>query len=686
MKNLKIGTRLVLFIALMLFSTWSGMIYWSYSEFRNNAINQAQDFAENVHTMTLAGLTGMMITGTVGQRAVFLDQIQSTGEIPELNVLRAQAVIEQFGDGVMRHTPDAYEKKVMESGQSYFEVEEDKGTLRAIIPAKASTSFLGKNCLQCHAAKEGSVLGIVSMRVSLKKSEAAVQTFTFKIITTVSILVGLMLILVYVFIRRTVSKPLADVCVHLHAIADGDLKGVIVVNREDETGDLLHSMQTMQGALSRLVFDVHKIVEAAAQGDFTVRINADSQKGFGRDLSEQLNSLCETTQSSLSDIVHVAQNLAHGNLNHKIAKFYPGMFGDASRGINGTVDSLREVIDEVRSVVNDAANGIFDQQINPNRKEGYVKTLAELLNRLTLINKKALTDIAHVASGLAAGDLTGKINQEYPGLFGETSAAINKTVFDLQRLICEVVNTANVVYQTAHEIVHGNEDLTQRMKNQSADLESAARDMKNVSLTLNENAASTRQANILAQQSTQMAEEGSQVVMATVSTMGAISNSALKISEIIGVIDSIAFQTNILALNAAVEAARAGEQGKGFAVVASEVRSLASRCAQAATEIKKLISDSADKVKNGTHQVNEAGKTMQTTVEMIYKMSEIIGNISDITNKQSTGVDHAAHSVNEVDQMNRQNGLLVDQAAEYAQSLAAQAKQLQNLMGSFKLK
>src|SRR5574343_1804399 len=138
MKFLKICSRLVLFIALMLFTTWSGMIFWSYMEFRKTSEDQAKAFAENVHTMTLAGLTGMMITGTVGQRSVFLDQIQSTQEIPELSGLRGEAVTQQFGPGIGNHTPDAQERLVFESGLPFFAVEEDKNTLRAILPAKAS--------------------------------------------------------------------------------------------------------------------------------------------------------------------------------------------------------------------------------------------------------------------------------------------------------------------------------------------------------------------------------------------------------------------------------------------------------------------------------------------------------------------------------------------------------------------
>lgn len=685
MANFKIGTRLVLFIALMLFTTWSGMIFWSYMEFRKTSEDQAKAFAENVHTMTLAGLTGMMITGTVGQRSVFLDQIQSTQEIPELSVLRGETVTQQFGPGIGNHTPDVQETQVFQTGQPFFAVEEEKNTLRAILPAKASSAFLGKNCLQCHAVNEGAVLGVVSMRVSLKSSNEAVRSFTRKALLTASALVVGMLILVFLFVRRTVSVPLADVCDHLHQIADGDLNGQIVVTRQDETGDLLHSMQVMQGSLKRLVADVHGMVEAAAQGNFSARLNEDAQKGFGRDLSEQLNLLGKTTQASLNDIVRVAKQLADGNLHDTIGANYPGAFGEASQAINATVDSLRTVIDEVREVVDAAANGMFDLHMETGHRQGYSLTLAELLNRLTDTTRTALKDIAYVAEHLASGNLTTVVDRHHPGLFGETSLAINKTVSDLQTLIQQIVGTVGVVHMAAHEIADGNQDLTSRMKTQALSLEQAADNMTSVARTLHTNAESTTQANELAQQSTSLAEEGRRVMSATVATMTDISESSRQIYDIIGVIDGIAFQTNILALNAAVEAARAGEQGKGFAVVASEVRSLAQRSAQAAQEIKGLIGGSVEKISNGTLQVDEAGKTMDGIVNTIYQMSAIINNISTITQQQSQGVEEASDAVHKVDNMNRENAMLVDHVAASATSLSAQARHLQELMDSFKV-
>jgi methyl-accepting chemotaxis protein len=228
-------------------------------------------------------------------------------------------------------------------------------------------------------------------------------------------------------------------------------------------------------------------------------------------------------------------------------------------------------------------------------------------------------------------------------------------------------------------------DLSNRTEQQASNLEQTAASMEELSSTVKNNASTARQANQLAASASEVAARGGQAVGQVVITMGEIQASSRKIAEIIGVIDGIAFQTNILALNAAVEAARAGEQGRGFAVVAGEVRNLAQRSAQAAREIKQLISDSVQKVDSGSRQVTEAGQTMRDIVEQVKRVADLIGEITSATMEQDSGIGQVNASVTELDQMTQQNAALVEQSAAAAESLKEQAARLAQAVAIFKL-
>ena len=241
------------------------------------------------------------------------------------------------------------------------------------------------------------------------------------------------------------------------------------------------------------------------------------------------------------------------------------------------------------------------------------------------------------------------------------------------------------VAEASAQIAQGNSDLSQRTEQQAAALEETAASMEEFSSTVKQNADNARQANQLALGASKVATEGGEVVQQVVTTMKGINDSSKKIADIISVIDSIAFQTNILALNAAVEAARAGEQGRGFAVVASEVRSLASRSADAAKEIKGLITASVERVEQGSALVDSAGATMTEVVSSIKRVTEIMGKISAASDEQSSGVAQLGQAMGEMDQSTQQNAALVEENAAAAASLKSQAQQLVQLVGVFKL-
>jgi methyl-accepting chemotaxis protein-2 (aspartate sensor receptor) len=254
-----------------------------------------------------------------------------------------------------------------------------------------------------------------------------------------------------------------------------------------------------------------------------------------------------------------------------------------------------------------------------------------------------------------------------------------------QQMIGSVRSSVDSITTASSEIATGNADLSQRTEQQAGSLQQTASSMEQMTATVRANAEAALAAEKLARSASEVAVRGGATVGTVVSTMDEINASSKKIADIIGVIDGIAFQTNILALNAAVEAARAGEQGRGFAVVASEVRSLAQRSADAAKEIKGLIGASVDRVEAGSRLVADAGKTMSEIVGSVQRVSDIIGEISTAAAEQSDGIGQVNQSVNQLDQMTQQNAALVEQSTAAAESLKDQAARLAQAVGSFRL-
>jgi aerotaxis receptor len=285
---------------------------------------------------------------------------------------------------------------------------------------------------------------------------------------------------------------------------------------------------------------------------------------------------------------------------------------------------------------------------------------------------RPLDEAVHVARAIAGGDLARfeiRRGDEITGLL----RALNQMSANLFAIVSDVGENVAGVMSASTQIASGNQDLSSRTEQQASSLEETAASMEELTSTVKQNADNARQANQLAVSASEVAVKGGSVVSQVVDTMGSINASSKKIVDIIGVIDGIAFQTNILALNAAVEAARAGEQGKGFAVVASEVRNLAQRSASAAKEIKTLIGDSVQKVEAGSKQVAEAGRTMEEIVGSVRRVTDIMGEITAASQEQTSGIEQINQAISQMDQVTQQNAALVEEASATAQLLQEQA-------------
>ncbi|MDP3539191.1 MAG: methyl-accepting chemotaxis protein [Azonexus sp.] len=574
-----------------------------------------------------------------------------------------------------------------------FWAELDKNFLPAVAAREQSALEASlKQMRQYYEAHRTGVEDTVSVANQFAESslkQLMESSRTNSIVMTIAIILGCALVLfgmksLAASLNRRIGGEPADAVGVANRIARGDLSGTVVVGQGDSSS-MLAAMKLMQDSLSSLVDDIRQMVLAAEKGDLGKRIGLDGKQGFGKEIAVALNQLMVVTDTSLQDVSRVASALAAGDLSQKVDAVYPGAFGQTAGAVNATVSALVQVVDEVRSIVDAAARGDFGHQIDTGRKQGYPKTLIDLLNSLSTTAEQALSDISSVSQSLAEGDLTHKIEKVYPGLFGETADGINTTVVNLQVLIGNVVSAVDAISTAAREISAGNSELSSRTEEQASSLEQTAASIEQFTATAQQNTESAKQANHLGQSASAIALRGGEIVKASAATMLEIQDSSRKISDIISVIEGIAFQTNILALNAAVEAARAGDQGKGFAVVATEVRALALRTAQAAKEISALIRESASKVEHGTTQAERAGQSMNEIMGAISNLSAIVASISSASMEQTIGIEQVNRAVAQMDEVTQQNAALVEEAAAAAESLEEQSQQLQRQVSAFKL-
>ncbi len=361
------------------------------------------------------------------------------------------------------------------------------------------------------------------------------------------------------------------------------------------------------------------------------------------------------------------------------------------KSFNRTGDALKKLSEAVQK-----ENGLFQEQSQSMAGSAAVMVAMAVLIGLIAVGavsiwthrliSRPIDQVLRATEDLRTGegDLTRKL-PSMPGEFGQLSKSMNGFVGQLHDLIAQVAINAGEIANAARQISAGNTDLSARTEEQASTLEETASSMEEFTSTIRQNADNTKLANGLALSASDAARKGGSIAAKAVEKMAAINSSSRKIGEIISVIDSIAFQTNILALNAAVEAARAGEQGRGFAVVAGEVRALAQRSAAAAKEIKELISNSVDQVGEGTQLVNEAGTSMQNIVVGIQQVTEIINDISVASHEQATGIEQVNRAIVQMEDVTQQNAALVEEAAAAAESMREQAEVLSELVSRFKL-
>jgi methyl-accepting chemotaxis protein len=540
------------------------------------------------------------------------------------------------------------------------------------------------------------------------------------------IVVLILMALIYWMIRTLVRDPLQQLVLPaFRALSGGRYDNKLDIARNDEIGQVMQGLETMQNRLGFEIADTKRKSDEMAR----VKVALDNVSTPVR-VADPLGMVIYANKTMVETLRRIEPTLKAQNPKFSVESFVGSSIGNlyadpaaalkrlaaltattetimdiggrtyrvlTSPVVNdqgerlGSVGEWQDRTDqlaverEIAGIVDGARQGDLDRRIETIGKEGFFLALAEGINGLLSTTQEALQATSSVLSAVAQGELTRTIDADYAGIFGQLKTDTNSTIERLREVVGRIKEATEAINIAAKEIAAGNQDLSSRTEEQASSLEETASSMEELNATVRQNAESARQANELASSSNEIATRGGQMVKQVVQTMTGIQASSQKIADIVGVIDSIAFQTNILALNAAVEAARAGEQGRGFAVVASEVRNLAQRSATAAKEIKALIAESVDKVESGAQLVNEAGTTMDEVVTSFQRVASLVVDISNASREQSSGIEQVTQAVSQMDEVTQQNAALVEEAAAAAESLEEQAVGLVQAVGMFKL-
>ncbi len=516
------------------------------------------------------------------------------------------------------------------------------------------------------------------------------------------------------FSVRSIRGPLLKMSESINHLASGDTKLAIPGSeRLDEIGIMARSLITIrdngvrsvqiqsgldnvassimivdnQGEISycnRAVFDLFKSYESVLNSAVP---GFSFSKVIG-EKSHHLSQLCKSGRSFEQVNSHTVDRLEVGGLTFNIdVTPINNELGERLGTVVQWSDLTQELLvqGEVNHIITGAVEGDFDRHISLDGKSGFMLNLGQSINQLMDTLKVTFDDIGATLSKLAAGDMRVRIVREYKGNFNTLKNDVNNTAEKLNSTMGRIVNATREISKSVGGIASGSQDLSMRTEQQASSLEQTAASMEEISSTVRQTSDNAQQANLFASNSKSIAERGGTVVQDAVNAMRSIEESSGKISQIIGVIDEIAFQTNLLALNAAVEAARAGDAGRGFAVVADEVRALAQRSAQASKQIKSLISDSGDQVKSGVKLVHDAGTNLEEIVVGAKKVAEIIAEIASSSSEQTLGIEQINTAISQMDEMTQRNAALVQESSATAESLQDHANRLNELLSFFQI-
>jgi methyl-accepting chemotaxis protein len=452
--TMPVWLRLTLAIWLMLALALGGMVAWETRVNRETILRQAEDFSTSIHEMTMAGLTGMMITGTVGQREVFLDQIKELSVIKDLQVIRSQAVISQFGDGGHSvRALDALENEALTHRKEILHIEQDAENghyLRVVRPTLASRSYLGKDCTGCHSVEVGTPLGLVSMKISLNEVDAAVSALMWQGLTAAALLCFPLIALFAFFIRRFVLRVLGGEPALATAIANqisrGDTSSAIVVSAGD-TSSLLSAMKRMSAAIHTLTSDTTTLASAAVAGKLATRADATRHQGDFRKVVEGVNDTLDAVIGPLNVAATTVDRIARGDIPAKITDPYNGDFNILKNNLNTCIDAINALVADAARLTRAAVDGKLATRADAARHQGDFRKIVTGVNDTLDAVIGPLNVAAATVDRIARGDIPAKISDPYNGDFDLLKNNLNTCIDAINALVADAAMLADAAMQ-----------------------------------------------------------------------------------------------------------------------------------------------------------------------------------------------------------------------------------------------
>lgn len=500
-----------------------------------------------------------------------------------------------------------------------------------------------------------------------------------------SVLIGIFLLTfaLVIAIGQMVIKPLQRVqALSEKIINTGDFTLRASVNSKDEVGRTSVAINQLLENVSEALTGANQTVSAIAEGDFNQRITG-RYVGDLEKLQMGVNASADNIAKVMAQFGRTMEAMKRGEFKLKLECEAKGEYLRMMENAQATMDEMNAIIAEINDVMRGMAEGEFNHRVE-SEANGEMKLLKDSINESMEKLDEAIKEITSIVVAQSEGDLTQLINGDYDGDLQRLKNAVNSSLTKLAQIVSQAVQAADIVNNAAKEVSQGSLDLSERVQQQAAALEQTSATMDQMNSAVQNNTDNAQNAAKVASSVQAEAQQGESVMKQTIAAMGAIQESSHKISEIVTLIDGIAFQTNLLALNAAVEAARAGEHGRGFAVVAGEVRALAQKSAEAAKDIKKLINESVDRIDEGTKLASASGERLVAITHAVEEVTSMINQIAQASAEQAEGVSQVHSAITDIDGATQQNAALVEQTSATSESMSEQANELSRNMGFFK--
>ncbi|PPT99404.1 hypothetical protein XarbCFBP7408_14910 [Xanthomonas arboricola pv. guizotiae] len=512
-------------------------------------------------------------------------------------------------------------------------------------------------------------------------TEAAAQaTRASWIGASATVVLLLLTVLAALLIDAAIRQPIERLNQAIGQVARGDFDVHVEDEGKDALSTMCRSFNSLLVDLKAAISETNQVLAAVERGNFSQRVAADLPGDLAT-LKHGVNAGADSVQRTMRALDAVMDALARGDFSARMSE---DVEGDSRVKVDRAMHLLQESLEELRTSMTATAEGNFKRRIDADLP-GDLGVLKQAVNQSLNALDLALSEISATTDALANGDLSRRVQGLYAGTLGALTSSLNGSLDSLSEVIGEVASTAEDVSNGADEISSGNSDLSGRTERQAAALEQSAASIKSLLESARQAAENSRQTSELTVGALENSRHGAEVVSKAGDSMEGINQSSRRIADIIGLIDSVAFQTNLLALNAAVEAARAGEHGRGFAVVASEVRNLAHRTASSAKEIRDLISDSNQRVHEGTDLVAATREQLEAINASNERVAQLSREAASAAQDQSSGLQELSRAVDDLESVNQQNSSLVEEVSASSESLRERAVQLRTMVAGFRL-